>query len=413
MINPKSFPLSWYQGLLLVVIYLSSSASSFAQQAPSNIGGIETGQSTVRWYWDPIANVRHYEVTVDGLFADFTRDPQFFSRNLWAGDHSMTVVAIMNDGRRSNRSATAKIVVSSNYNPSSPAIAFLAGGGAPAQPPADPIILDDDPQGGGGGGSSVLTPQNPRGTEVGQGTVRWEWDWTPGASNYEVTVDGVVVGNTSSTNIFSENLWAGDHSLRLRAVSSNGQYSGNSATAKIVVSGSYNPGNPAQSFVVGGSEPPPGNDNPQTNPQPAPPQPSPAPQDPVNDNGLVDVVSWSIPEAHSKPGYELVFSDEFNSSSLNPVRWNSQLRWDGEFNGERYEYRVINNEDQFYVNILSEDQEHRNTVAPHYNPFEFNGSRMAIRAIRNPLQLWEGDADFGPLYNMVSQQTFMSGAIST
>ncbi|MEE9355773.1 MAG: glycoside hydrolase family 16 protein [Methylococcaceae bacterium] len=127
---------------------------------------------------------------------------------------------------------------------------------------------------------------------------------------------------------------------------------------------------------------------------------------------LVDPESESIPGANVS-GYDLVFSDEFNGSELNQYRWNSQLRWDGDYNGERYEYRVINNEKQFYVNIYSKDQEHLSTVVSRYNPFEFNGNRLAIRAIRNPLKTGDGNRSFGPLRDMVSQQHFLSGAIST
>nr|MBX2825231.1 hypothetical protein [Gammaproteobacteria bacterium] len=376
----------WYQALLLLIICIFSMGSAHAHPAPANPGGVQTDATTVRWYWDWVPEVQYYEVTVDGQFADFTRDPQYFSRNLWAGDHSMTVVAVLNDGHRSDRTATVKLFVDVNFNSGSPQ--------PEPQPEQQQIVLNDDPSGG-----SVQAPSNPRGQEVGQGTVKWEWDWVAGAASYEVTVDGVVVGTTSNTNIFSENLWTGDHSLRLRAISGNGQYSGNSATAKIVVSSTYNPNAPGTSFIPELGESAPVVQDTASNSQPPPPAPQ-QPQNPANDNGLVDAVSWTIPESFSKPGYELVFSDEFNSASLNPVRWNSQLRWDGEFNGERYEYRVINNEDQFYVNPLTGDQGHKDLVLPAYNPFEFNGSRLAIRAIKNPLKLWEGGADFGPLYDM-------------
>ncbi len=133
---------------------------------------------------------------------------------------------------------------------------------------------------------------------------------------------------------------------------------------------------------------------------------------PTNDQALVDPVSRSIPGVN-RSGYDLVFSDEFNGSTLNPSRWNSQLRWDGDYNGERYEYRVINNEKQFYVNIYSEDQQHLSTVVPEYNPFQFNGNRLAIRAVRSPLKTGNANNSFGPLREMVSQQHFLSGAIST
>ena len=129
--------------------------------------------------------------------------------------------------------------------------------------------------------------------------------------------------------------------------------------------------------------------------------------------GAVDPASYNYPEVHEKPGYTLSFSDEFEGLSLNADRWNTQLRWDGDFNGERFEYRVINGEDQFYVNMFSDDQEHLTSVVPSYNPFELDGTRLAIRAQRNPLKTSNEDASYGPLNSIVAQQDFLSGVIST
>lgn len=132
-----------------------------------------------------------------------------------------------------------------------------------------------------------------------------------------------------------------------------------------------------------------------------------------NSNGLVDPESFNYPEVFEKQGYQLVFSDEFNGYRLNPDKWNTQLRWDGEFNGERFEYRVINEENQFYVNSYSNDKEHLDIVVPSYNPFEFDGTRLAIRAVHNPFKTNNNIADHGPLNSIINQQEFLSGAIST
>ena len=252
---------------------------------------------------------------------------------------------------------------------------------------------------------AIGIPQDLRGTEVAQSLVKWEWASVPGAQQYEVTIDGGNAQLTAENQLFSRNLWTGDHSLTVKAVSSDWQYSAPSQTAKISVRAQFDAANLNRSYLVG-SGPATGSAQFDATAQLQTPPPA-------NDDGLIDPVSHSIPEANQKPGYALVFSDEFNGSSLNQNRWNTQLRWDGEFNGERYEYRVINGEDQFYVNIFSEDQGHLDTVVPHYNPFEFDGSRLAIRAIRNPLKLWEAERGHGSLFDMVSQQTFLSGSIST
>jgi len=136
----------------------------------------------------------------------------------------------------------------------------------------------------------------------------------------------------------------------------------------------------------------------------------------------VDPASWDYEAVYQRPGYELVFSDEFNGSEINPARWNTQLRWDGEYNGAWYEYRIINGEKQFYVNVLSEDSEHRDTVLPVYNPFTFDGSHLSIRAASNPLlearvptvneQQGRG-VSYGGLQSLLKRQPFLSGALST
>ncbi len=129
-------------------------------------------------------------------------------------------------------------------------------------------------------------------------------------------------------------------------------------------------------------------------------------------DGLVDPATAAKPDA-DRPGYQLVFSDEFEGDSLDTNRWNGQLRWDGDWNGERYEYRRINGEHQFYVNPISDDAEMLNAVVPTYDPFEFDGERLAIRAVPNPLKRASRGENHGALQEMVVQQDFLSGAMST
>lgn len=383
----------------------SAAASSSAQQRgnssfgpPSSVTGIEVAQSTVRWEWSSVANAVQYQLVLDGQVLGLVSGTTHTTGDLWAGDHSMTVKAVSASGQYSAASVTAKIVVRSHYDASSANQSSTAGGQDQSSGTASSGSNDS------GSSGSAGIPQNPRGIEVAQGLVKWEWDWVPGAARYELTVDGKVAGTTPDTNYHSSNLWAGDHSLTVRSVSSDGSLSARSATAKINVSANFNSGSAARSYLVGEEEP---SGNSGSGTQAAPPRNNP------DDNGLIDPASWAVNEVYQKPGYELVFSDEFNSASINPARWHTQLRWDGDFNGERYEYRIINGEEQFYVNLLSQDQGHRDTVVPAHNPFELNGSRLAIRAIRNPLKRWDGNADHGSLFDVVSQQNFLSGALST
>ena len=71
-----------------------------------------------------------------------------------------------------------------------------------------------------GGGNRP--PGNLSGTEIAAGTVEWSWEWLPQAAQYEVTVDGNWAGLTDSTTFISSNLWIGEHSLSVKAVSANG-----------------------------------------------------------------------------------------------------------------------------------------------------------------------------------------------
>ena len=215
----------------------------------------------------------------------------------------------------------------------------------------------------------------------------WFWDWVNGATQYEITHNGNYIGLTPNPWYAMDNLAAGEHTLSIKSVDQNGRYS-SPAISTI---------NNASSRAAA-SEPE------------AAPNISPAAG---QGTGPIDPASYDYPEVFEKEGYELSFSDEFNNNTLDPGKWNTQLRWDGEFNGERYEYRVINGEDQFYVNIFSDDQEHLTSVVPSFNPFELDGSRLAIRAQRNPLKTTNNNAGYGNLRDMVAQQTFLSGAIST
>ena len=137
---------------------------------------------------------------------------------------------------------------------------------------------------------------------------------------------------------------------------------------------------------------------------------------------LIDPASRNYSEVDQKAGYRLVFSDEFDSAEVNATRWNTQLRWDGEYNGAWYEYRIVNGEKQFYVNTLSPDREHRNILGTAYNPFSFNGSRMAIRATANPFLASRAptgpteigrDINYGFLQPLLKRQPFLSGVLSS
>ena len=367
--------------------------TALAVDAPLDPRGTEVGQSLVKWEWARVSGAEMYEVVVDGAHVDLTRDPQYFSFNLWAGEHSLTVRAKNANGEYSPRTPTVKIYVSdwfsaSNYNRS-----FIVGQeNPPAAASAPPPTPEVQPA------VALATPVDVRGTAIDAGVIKWEWASVDGANTYDVSVDGGYSGTTSDTSFTSHNLWEGEHSVSVVAIGSNGDVSARSASIKTWVgTGSGQAAADSEPVAEVAAAPPPPAGNP----------------DAASIQSMIDPASYDHDEVYRLAGYELVFSDEFEGTALNPYRWNTGLRWDGEYNGERYEYRVINGEDQFYVNIFSEDEEHIEDITPAHNPFELDGSRLAIRAIKNPLKTSNSNLAFGSMRQISRQQEFLSGAITT
>lgn len=87
-------------------------------------------------------------------------------------------------------------------------------------------------------------------------------------------------------------------------------------------------------------------------------------------------------------GYRQIFSEEFQSRSLNGSKWQSRYRWGP--------WWTINNEQQFYVDRLNDpDFGH--------SPFEFDGEHLTITASRTPSHL-RGKAN---------NKDYLSGALTT
>lgn len=70
--------------------------------------------------------------------------------------------------------------------------------------------------------------------------------------------------------------------------------------------------------------------------------------------------------------YELVFSDDFNGSTLDKSKWNTSFIWGTDL--------FINNEEQYYVDINNEPDFG-------FNPFTFDGEHMTINTIETPTHL--------------------------
>ncbi len=372
-------------GLCLLLI----PAFTQAVDAPNNPRGSVIAGGTVKWEWDWVPDAARYDVIVNNEYVTTTPDPHYTSRNLSQGENSLQVKAIDGNWNYSNISAEFRINVDNSHS----------NGQTSAN-------------NNGSVASGFAAPSDPRGTQNGLGSVLWQWNAVSGATQYEVTIDGQAQTLTGSTELISNNLWTGDHSMTVRALDSNSNYTGRSATAKIELPAVYDSSNPARSYAVGNAEPTLVNSTTQPPSVVTDTSVSPPPPAPVSDTGMIDPVSWTKPDILGGQ-WELSFSDEFDGYSLNSARWNGQLRWDGDWNGERYEYRIINGESQMYVNPLTADQAHRDLLLPRHNPFEFNGSRLAIRAVRNPLREGDFGIDHGPLRDVVRQQQFLSGAITT
>lgn len=221
-------------------------------------------------------------------------------------------------------------------------------------------------------------PQNLSCNKTDSGATVWRWNSVANAELYDLIIDQQFVTQTNETEYLGAEIVSGVHTASIRSIDKNWQYSSKSDTLTCNLSGESE-----RSLI------------------------------PTDSTTLIDPQTLSQANLFNKDGYDLVFSDEFNGDRLSETRWNTQLRWDGSFNGEWYEYRTVNGEDQFYVNTYSQDQNHIDQIASVTNPFEFDGNRLAIRATRNPLQTHDGNKGYGPLQEMSTQKAFLSGVITT
>ena len=87
-------------------------------------------------------------------------------------------------------------------------------------------------------------------------------------------------------------------------------------------------------------------------------------------------------------GYQLAFSEDFNSNRVDSSKWNTRYRWGP--------YWTINNEEQFYVDSL-------NDSGFGHSPFSFDGNNMTLSAIRTPSNLRDKS----------NGKSYLSGAMTT
>jgi hypothetical protein len=215
--------------LLSLLIFWTSPA--FSVDTPGDPRGTEVGQSLVEWEWQRVSDATEYEVTIDGTYISVTKDPKYFSFNLWAGEHSLTVRAIDRNGAYSQSTSTIKINVNEWYSAADHNHSYDMGQenlSATSSSTSAPVLQT----------VAVTKPTDVRGTLVGAGTIKWEWATVTGASTYDITVDGEYSGTTQDTSFTSSNLWEGDHSMTVVAVGVNGYISPQSAKVKIWIAAS-------------------------------------------------------------------------------------------------------------------------------------------------------------------------------
>jgi beta-glucanase (GH16 family) len=87
-------------------------------------------------------------------------------------------------------------------------------------------------------------------------------------------------------------------------------------------------------------------------------------------------------------GYNAVFTEEFNGSSLDRSRWKTSLPWGPD--------RTINVESQYFVNTFGNNP-------PAYDPFVFTGETLRITGIETPAELRQS----------ANNKPYMSGVITS
>ncbi len=86
--------------------------------------------------------------------------------------------------------------------------------------------------------------------------------------------------------------------------------------------------------------------------------------------------------------YDLVFSDDFRGSSIDPVKWNTALAWGPDL--------IVYDQLQYYVDTL-------NNPDFGYNPFTLDGEQLTITAIETPEELRAA----------ANEQPWLSGVLTT
>jgi len=153
-------------GLLKLLLLLIPSLS-FAIEPPGGLRGTATEEGTIKWEWSASNGAARYDVIVNREFVKQTSDTHFYSRGLSAGEYTLVVKAISSDWQYSK--------------PSKPAKRRLNSGGGSVVPTTLQATKESDAKANSNGESSISAPRDPRGTEVRDGVMKWEWAKVSGA----------------------------------------------------------------------------------------------------------------------------------------------------------------------------------------------------------------------------------------
>lgn len=216
------------------------------------------------------------------------------------------------------------------------------------------------PRSSGNDSSNGQTPSPPGGLRAevkGSDRIALFWNEAGGAAGYNIYRDGSYRTTIRGTSWTDTGL-SSDREYRYNAVSfsSDAKFSNHSGDVTARTSGGSSSG--------GSSE----NVEPQ------------ADQAPVDN---------SVSSSGGAPsGYQLVFNDEFNGSSLDSSKWNSAHRWGPNL--------TINNEQQYYVDAITNPDRGS-------SPFSFNDGKLSISA----------DKVSSNLKSSSNNKSYQSGVLTT
>lgn len=314
----------------------TSSSAPTASGKPAPPGGLSAqvqNSSSANLSWNaPSGGAEGYNIYRDGSYHatvkgrnNYTASSLNSSRN-----YEFHVTAFRN-GLYSSRSSSINVRTSGSGNTTSVTSSPVAAPSAPSSgKPSAPTQLSAQAQ--------------------GNTSVRLSWTApSGGAEGYNIYRDGGYFTTVKGSTQYTVNSLASNRNYAFSVVAfRNNQYSSQSASVSVRT------GSNASSDAAS-----------------PPPQAS-------NDSS-----SGGVPS-----GYQLVFNDEFDRSSIDSSKWNTRYRW-----GPNW---IINNEAQYYIDSLNE---------PNFgaSPFRHGNSRLTIRAIRTP----------GNLRSKSREQDYLSGAMTT